>query len=614
MVGSREDATRPAGLTPALHSTSMAYLREDIERVRSAINIVDLVDSVTTVRKRGRAVKAICPFHQEKTASMSIDIARGLYHCFGCGAGGDIFKFVQETQALDFSEAVEFLAARAGITLRIDQKAAKRRGERQTLVEAVEKAVEFYHDRLKHAPDAAGARKYLRSRGYETEVVDRFMLGYSPSETWDALVRNLKDKGVTEKSMLDAGLAARGQRGRLRDWFRGRVMFPIYDLSGSPVGFGARLLDGDGPKYLNSPETRIYRKAQLLYGLNWAKAPITRSGYSLVVEGYTDVIGLHLAEMPVAVATCGTALGEEHFDLLRRFSERIVLAFDADEAGVGAALRGDELSTPSDLDLDVRVALMPRGADPADLVQAGRLDDLRTAVEKSRPLLEFRIDRELEQHNLDEAEGRARAVRASARLIARQPDEIVRAEYARRVARATGIDLAAVERAVVQQDREPGRGRAPQEPPPSRAPARADLSGAQLAERELLRLMLANDGRLPLDRLEPDLFTLDVHRGYFDAVRPLMDATPSGTVVDLGALPEHLADELRAVVLDDRPLDHDPEALLRRLERWRTERRIAEVRHEIELEESGSEPHSHLLRQLIALEQHRRELGDGSHR
>ncbi len=609
-------SARPTGAALVLHSISMAYLREDIERVRSATNIVDLVDSVTTVRKRGRAVKAICPFHQEKTASVSIDVGRGLYHCFGCGAGGDVFKFVQETQALDFSEAVEFLAARAGITLRIDQKAAQRRGERQTMVEAVEKAVEFYNERLKHAPDAASARKYLRSRGYDAEVVDRFRLGFSPSETWDALVRHLKDKGVTEKTMLDAGLAARGQRGRLRDWFRGRVMFPIYDLNGSPVGFGARLLDGEGPKYLNSPETRIYRKAQLLYGLNWAKAPITRAGYSLVVEGYTDVIGLHLAEMPVAVATCGTALGEEHFDLLRRFSERIVLAFDADEAGVGAALRGDELSTPSDLDLDVRVALMPKGADPADLVQEGRLDELRAAVEKSRPLLEFRIDRELEQHNLDEAEGRARAVRSAARLIARQSDEIVRTEYARRVARVTGIDLGAVQRAVDEALRggEVGAGRKPGAGGPSEAPARAELSGAQLAERELLRLMLANDGRLPRDRLEPDLFTLDEHRAYFDAVRPLLDSTAAGNVIDLGALPERLAEELRVVVLDDRPLDHDPEALIRRLERWRTERRIVEIRHQLELEEAGSDAHSHLLRQLIALEQQKRDLGDGSNR
>ena len=585
-------------------------MREDIERVRSATNIVDLVDSVTTVRKRGRSVKAICPFHQEKTASMSIDVARGLYHCFGCGVGGDIFKFVQETQALDFSEAVEFLAARAGITLRIDHKAAQRRGERQALIEGVEKAVEFFHDRLKNAPDAASARSYLRGRGYDADVVDRFQLGYSPAEGWDALVQFLKGRGVTEKSMLDAGLAARNQQGRLRDWFRGRIMFPIFDISGSPVGFGARLLDGEGPKYLNSPETRIYRKAQLLYGLNWAKAPVTRSGYSLVVEGYTDVIALHLADLPVAVATCGTALGEEHFDLLRRFSERIVLAFDADEAGVGAALRGDELSTPADLDLDVRVALMPQGADPADLVQSDRLGELREAVDSSRPLLEFRIDRELERHNVEEAEGRARAVRAAARLIARQSDEIVRSEYSRRVSRATGVDMSAVLRAVQgalrSADDRPERRREAAQPPAVRP--RSALSGAELAERELLRLMLANDRRLSAEDLELDLFTLPEHRAYFEAVLPLLESTPAGTVIDLEALPDGVGAELRSVILDDLPLDHDPKALMRRLERFRIERQIGEIRHRVDSEPAGSEPHSSLLRELIALERRKREL------
>ncbi|MDF1596813.1 MAG: DNA primase [Acidimicrobiia bacterium] len=587
----------------------MAFMRDDIERVRSATNIVDLVDSVTTVRKRGRAVKAICPFHQEKTASMSIDVARGLYHCFGCGAGGDVFKFVQETQALDFSEAVEHLAARSGITLRIDKEAARQRGERQALIEAIEKAVEFFHDRLKNAPDAASARKYLRGRGYDGEVVDRFQIGYSPAETWDALVRYLSGKGVNEKTMLDAGLAARNQRGGLRDWFRGRVMFPINDISGSPVGFGARLLDGEGPKYLNSPETRIYRKAQLLYGLDLAKAAITRSGYSLVVEGYTDVIGLHLADLPVAVATCGTALGEEHFDLLRRFSERIVLAFDADEAGVGAALRGDELSTPADLDLDVRVAVMPSGADPADMVQSGRLDELRQAVEASRPLLEFRIDRELEHHNIGEAEGRARAVRSAAMLIARQSDEIVRSEYARRVARATGVDLGAVLKAVQEALRSGGHpGRRSESPGPPSAPPRSTLSGSEQAERELLRLMLANDSRLPLDALDLDLFSLAEHRAYFEAVYPLLSSTPPGTVIDLGALPEGWGDALRVIVLDERPLDHDPKALVQRLERWRTERSIVEVRKQIDAETAGSDTHSNLLRQLIALERRKREL------
>jgi DNA primase len=254
------------------------------------------------------------------------------------------------------------------------------------------KAVDFYQERLKKGHDAGGARSYLRGRGYDVDVIDRFQLGYSPGgELWDGLVTHLRDAGVSDQVMVGAGLATRTSRGRLRDWFRGRLMFPIFDLRGDPVGFGARILEGDGPKYLNSPETRLYQKARLLYGLNWAKSDIVRSGYSLVVEGYTDVIGLHLADIPLAVATCGTALGEEHFDLLRRFAERVVLAFDADQAGAGAAIRGDELQTPVKLNLDLRVAVMPEGRDPADLVQAGEVAELQTAIKESTPLLQFRL-------------------------------------------------------------------------------------------------------------------------------------------------------------------------------------------------------------------------------
>jgi DNA primase len=539
---------------------------------------------------------------------MSIDAGRGLYHCFGCGEGGDVFKFVQETQGLDFSEAVEFLAARVGITLRRDPKAAQRRGERQQLVEAVELAVEFYHDRLKTGSDAGSARAYLRSRGYDGEVVDRFKLGFSPRDGWDQLVRFLERRKVSTKTMIDAGLAARNQRGRMRDWFRGRVMFPILDTGGSPVGFGARLLEGDGPKYLNSPETRLYQKAHLLYGLNWAKAEITRSGYSLVVEGYTDVIGLHLAGVPVAVATCGTALGEEHFDLLRRFADRVVLAFDADEAGVGAALRGDELRTPTDLELDVRVAVMPSGMDPADLVQAGRVDELRRTVESSRPLLEFRIDRLIEQHDVAEAEERARAVRAVAPLIARQTDEIVRNEYARRVARRTGVTFDEVRRAVAASARDHPRRSASRGGGPVAEPQSRVAPGRAKAERELLRLLATGDTRVDPGAVDPDVFMIGEDRAAFEALQPRLAGLEGGAAPDLSDLPEAPAELLRRLILSDRPIELDPAALLRRLERWRLEDRIAELQDRIDGESPESEAYSILEEELIGLVRHKRTL------
>ena len=346
----------------------MAADRDDLERIRQAVNLVELFEGVTTVRKVRGAFKALCPFHTEKTASMSIDPARGLYHCFGCGVGGDIFTFVQETQGLAFGEAVEMLADQAGIVVRRDPQAAKRRERRSRLVEAVETAGRFYHARLKESPDAGHARAYVRSRDYGVEVVDEFRIGYAP-DNFDTLTSHLRGQGFRESDIEAAGLGRRGRGRRLFDQMRGRLMFPIHDVRGEMVGFGGRMLRGEGPKYLNTAETPLYKKSELLYGLDRARSAISREGTAVVVEGYTDVIAFHIAGMPLAVATCGTALGEGHFDLLRRFAPRIVLAFDADAAGAGAAIRGDELRITSDLDLDLRVAEMPEGRDPADLVQ-----------------------------------------------------------------------------------------------------------------------------------------------------------------------------------------------------------------------------------------------------
>lgn len=588
----------------------MAFHRDDIERVRHATNIVELLEGVTTVRKRGRTFTAICPFHQEKTPSLSIDIAQGLYHCFGCQAGGDVFKFVQETQGLDFSEAVEQLAARAGIALQRDPEAIRRRGEREGLIEATRTAVDFYQDRLKTGQDAGGARSYLRGRGYDVDVIDRFQLGYAPGgDVWDAFVTHLRAVGVSEKVMIDAGLAARTSRGRLRDWFRGRIMFPIFDLRGEPVGFGARILEGDGPKYLNSPETRIYQKARLLYGLNWAKPDITRAGFSLVVEGYTDVIGLHLAGMPQAVATCGTALGEDHFDLLRRFAERVVLAFDADQAGAGAAIRGDELEIPVKLDLDLRVAVMPEGKDPADLVQTGEIEVMRSAVEGSMPLLQFRLARELERFDLSEPEGRARAVRETAGLIARQHDDLVRREYARFIARRVGTDF----EAVMAEIRGGTSARRSETRVPEPEPRRR--SGVERAERELLRALLVNDARLAEAAVDASIFMDGVFREAYVLLAPSIAGLPPGEPPDLAALigegDSGAPALLRALALDALPIS-DPVALVDRLAGWRIERDIADLRRVLDQTNPAEEPqtYSAMFEQLIGLERKKRELGD----
>ena len=549
---------------------------------------------------------AVCPFHQEKTPSLSIDGARGLYHCFGCGKSGDVFRWVQETQSVDFRDAVELLARRAGVTLTEDPAAGRQRGIREELIKATTAAVEFFSNRLRKADDAAGARRYLRNRGYDADVVDRFEIGYSPGE-WDALTRSLKQDGLSEKVLLTSGLSSRSRSGRLIDKFRGRVMFPIRDLRGDPVGFGARLLDGDGPKYLNSPETPIYHKSRLLYGLDRAKSGIVSGGEAVVVEGYTDVIAFHLADMPVAVATCGTALGEEHLDLLRRFTERVVLAFDADEAGAGAALRGFEHSVPGDLDL--RVAALPAGHDPADLVYGGDIPALVKSVESSIPLLQFRLETELARFDLSEAEARGRAIGASAELVALHPDAVVRHEYAVLLSRRTGVDLQVVDSAVGRARRRVARGVGDSRG----AEPERKLTGDEKAEQEVLRILLANDGDWRDAGVARDLFTLDVHRTAFEVIWPAVEGAPPGGVLDLGRLigeDDSLAGRLlRRLAFDDRPLA-EIDDLVNKLKVTGLVRRIDTLRRVLEQidPDQDAEAYSDRFNELIALERERREL------
>jgi DNA primase len=580
----------------------VAYAREDIDKVRERTDLAELAAEVTKVKRSGRSVMAVCPFHNEKTPSLSIDASRGLYHCFGCGKSGDVFSWVEETQSVDFAGAVELLARRAGLVLTETSGASKRRSRREALVAAVAAAVTFYHERLKTAPDAASARSYLRGRGYDADIVEQFQLGYAP-DSWDELTTHLRSLDHGEDVLTVAGLASRSSRGTLIDRFRGRVVFPIYDLRGDAVGFGARLLDGDGPKYLNSPETPIYHKSRLLYGLNWAKSEIVRAGEAVVVEGYTDVIAFHLAGRPIAVATCGTALVDDHVGLLRRFTERIVLAFDADAAGTGAALRGFDKAVPGDLDL--RVGVLPEGRDPADLVHDGDAPLLQKAVATSIPLLQFRIEKDLAGYDLNEAEARGRAAAAVAKLIALHPNVVVRHEYAVMVSRRTGVDLPVVERAVKGALPVPQRRRPPTD--------ERQWSGLEKAERELLRLLLANDAAVREYELGPELFADEAHRAGFELVAPAIRELSVGVPPDLGSLlgdePSPLIRLLSELALEDRPLA-DAGDIVSRLRIGRIDDRIDSLRRRLETVDPKGEPqvYSDTFEELIALERERREM------
>ena len=402
---------------------------EDVARVRAATDIVALVGEHAALKRQGQRFVGLCPFHSEKTPSFSVNAEAGLYHCFGCDASGDAISFVRATEHLDFVDAVRRLADRAGITIHEDAGSTRENARRKVLLDAMESAVEWYHRRLLTSDDAGLARDYLRSRGYDGEVVRRFRLGWAPDD-WDALCSAL---GLTEDVAVGTGLGFVNRRGRLQDAFRGRILFPICDTSGHPVALGGRVLPGstDPAKYKNSAETPIYSKRRSLYALNWAKRDVVATGEVVVCEGYTDVIGFFGAGVERAVATCGTALAEEHVKILRNFATRIVLAFDADTAGQAAAGRFYEWERR--LEVDVAVAALPAGADPADLARTDPAA-LAAAVRDARPFLSFRVEGILAGAELGTAEGRAKAADTALGAVAEHPDDLVRDQYVMLVA------------------------------------------------------------------------------------------------------------------------------------------------------------------------------------
>jgi DNA primase len=443
----------------------------------------------------------------------------GLYRCWGCQVRGDVITFVREVEHLDFVGAVELLAGWAGITLRYsDQGEGESRQRRHQLVAAVERAVEWYHQRLLSAPDAAAARKYLRERGLSGEEVRAFRVGWAP-EGWSELVKALK---LPDDIVRDSGLGYLNRHDRQTDAFRARILFPIFDANGDAVGFGGRVMPGgEGPKYKNTPETALYQKSKLLYALNWSKARIVTDDRAIVCEGYTDVIGFARAGFPAAVATCGTALTEEHVKLLRRYARKLVLSFDADSAGQAAAERFYQWE--KDHEIEVTVADLPPGVDPADLASSDPAR-LARAVEEAVPFLKFRVERVLTAADLSTVEGRARAAEAAIEVIREHPSELVRDQYLMEVAGRTRVshdqlrDMlrqpAPVSRARPGDRRGPGPALESRAAPPR---MRDERDGPEL---EILRHVIHQwEAVEPWVRYE-ELFTSELHAATF---RVLMD-------------------------------------------------------------------------------------------
>jgi DNA primase len=410
---------------------------EDVARVRAATDIVALIGEHAALKRQGRRWVGLCPFHGEKTPSFSVNAEEGFYYCFGCQEKGDAITFVRKTEHLDFVDAVRRLADKSGIVIHEDANAGRDSQRRKVFTDAMEQATEWYHQRLLTGADAGLARDYLRSRGYDGDVVRRFRMGWAPDD-WDALCSALK---LSNDLAVGSGLGFVNRRDRLQDAFRARILFPICDPSGHPVAFGGRVLPGspDPAKYKNSSESPIYSKRRILYALNWAKADIIKTGEVVVCEGYTDVVGSFVAGVERAVATCGTALGDDHFRLLRNFAQRVVLAFDADGAGQSAAGRFYEWERRHEV--DVVVANLPAGADPADLASSDP-EAFRAAIADAKPFLQFRVERVLAAADLSTPEGRAKAADAALTAVAEHPDDLVRDQYVMQVAERTRMEPA----------------------------------------------------------------------------------------------------------------------------------------------------------------------------
>ncbi|WP_028193000.1 DNA primase [Salinispora pacifica] len=488
---------------------------EDIALVRERTSISEIISETVTLRSAGGGnLKGLCPFHDEKSPSFNVSPARNVWYCFGCGAGGDAIKFLMDAEHLSFVESVERLAGRAGLQLRYvandhtTPRARPQQGQKQRLIAAHAAAVEFYQAQLTTA-GARPAREFLAQRGFDKAAAERYACGFAP-DGWDLLTRHLRQQGFSHDELVTAGLSRPARSGSLIDRFRRRLLWPIRDLAGDVVGFGARKLfdDDDGPKYLNTPETPIYKKSHVLYGIDQAKREIAKQGKVVVVEGYTDVMACHLAGVPTAVATCGTAFGGDHIGVLRRLlldtdavAGEIIFTFDGDAAGQKAALRA--------FDDDQRfvgrtfIAVSPDGMDPCELRLAKGELAVRDLVARREPLVDFALRHVIGRHDLDTVDGRVEAMRRAAPLVAKIKDREKRPEYVRKLAGDLGMEIEPVQRAVLAAAHAPGRantasgrantasGRANTAPGGAPAPSQSPAESPQAAvEREALKLAL----------------------------------------------------------------------------------------------------------------------------
>jgi DNA primase len=609
----------------------------DIALVRERSPIGDVVSQRVTLRSAGGgSLKGLCPFHEEKTPSFHVTPTRGFYHCFGCGEGGDVISFVMRTELLPFTEAVEWLASRAGVQLTYEEggpstdpaSRSRASGQRRRLIAAHQAAEEFYAEQLA-GPDAREAREFLAARGFDRAAAQAYGCGFAPGG-WDTLTRHLRGRGFSTEEMVVGGLSREGRSGGLIDRFRGRLLWPIRDVGGDPIGFGARKLPGDtsdAPKYLNTPETPLYRKGQVLYGLDLAKREIATKRQAVVVEGYTDVMACHLAGVTTAVATCGTAFGADHVGVLRRllmdsdeFRGEVIFTFDGDAAGQKAALRAFDLD--DQFTTQTYVAVEPTGLDPCDLRLQHGDQAVLDLVARRRPLFEFAIRAVVNRYDLDTTDGKLAALDAAAPIVAKVRDAGRRQRYAVDLDRYLGL---LDERFVLRRVAEHAKGAPAQRTrrDQSAGPARPDPTDPALGvQREALKLAVQVPALAGphFDAVDESAYTHPAYLAIRRAITAVGGAAGGVAGPDwVERLRAEVPAEVRPVVgelavepvrADDEPDVRYIAIQLARLQELAVTRQVTELKSRLQrlnpIEER--ERYARLFGELVALEQYRRGL------
>jgi len=601
---------------------------EDVTYIRERSPIDEVVaDYVQLKSAGGGQKKGLCPFHDEKSPSFHVTPSKGFFHCFGCQTSGDVISFVMKMDHLSFTETIERLADRLGYQLRYEEGnfTPAPAGNRSRLIAANALAAKFYQDQLNTSPTAAHARELMTKRGFDKSACETFGVGYAPDE-WDGLTKFLRAEGFTIDELETAGLSKMGQRGPI-DKFRNRLTWPIRDISGDVVGFGARKLASDeedqGPKYLNTSETPIYKKSQVLYGLDMAKKEIAKKRQVVIVEGYTDVMAAQLAGITTAVATCGTAFGADHIRIIRRllmdddaFRGEVIFTFDGDAAGQKAALRA--FSEDQKFVTQTFVAVEPDGLDPCDLRQQKGDLALRDLIAKRVPLFEFAIRTELGLHKLDSAEGRVNALNATAPLVAQIRDKSLRPEYSRLLAGWLGVEVELVTAAVNQglKSRPQNTNAAPIEESVANVPWRPNPQEPRLIlEREVLKARLQMPTLISnWNQIEANAFT---HPAY-NQLSEIIAALPEQSSIEI----EQISDEnmrslftelnVEPIRADGEVTGHYVESIVARLREVAISRSIAELKSSLQRlnpVENEAE-YTAAFTSLVALETTRRGLHD----